>query len=63
LALVILPVFPDDFSLADASERAGEGANRKLAAKTSKPRSKPKATSGKGAFEYGCRVQSPQKSL
>lgn len=56
LALVILPVFPDDFSLADASER-------KTASKTAKAKGKPKVTSSKNTFENGCRVQSPQKSL
>jgi D-alanyl-D-alanine carboxypeptidase len=59
-ALVILPVFPDGSSVADASEG-------KRVSKTSKSKSKPKATSGKGGVkggvEYGCRVQSPQKSL
>jgi hypothetical protein len=58
IAIVILPIFPEDVSFADASER-------KTVAKTSKSKPKPKAktTSNKGTFEYGCRVQSPQKSL
>lgn len=60
LALVILPVFPNDFSLADASE--GKSI-RKAAGKTSKPKAKPKGSSSKNVFENGCRVQSPQKTL
>ena len=59
LGLVILPVFPDDFSLANARE----GQASAKTAKTVKNKSKTKATSGKGTFENGCRVQSPQKSL
>ncbi len=57
-ALVVLPVFPDDFSLADAREG-------KPAAKTQKAKSKNKSkgSSARGGFENGCRVQSPQKSL
>jgi len=65
-ALVILPIFPDDSSVADASEGKTSGKTAgKTAGKTSKSKSKskPKATSGKGGVEYGCRVQSPQKSL
>lgn len=60
IAIVVLPIFPDDVSFADASE--GKTA-AKTAKSKSKPKPKPKTTSGKGTFEYGCRVQSPQKSL
>jgi hypothetical protein len=64
LALVVLPVFfvlIEGSSSADASERKSAS---KSAAKTTKSKSKsPSKSSGKGNFEYGCRVQSPQKSL
>jgi len=63
VSLVILPVFLvfiEEPSSADASER-------KVASKAAKStKSKTKSTaksSGKGNFENGCRVQSPQKSL
>jgi hypothetical protein len=58
-ALVILPIFPESTFVADAKE----GQTGAKGAKP-KPRVKPKASGGKkGGFEYGCRVQAPQKSL
>lgn len=55
VGLVIVPMLPDGPLLADASE------GKTKASKASK--AKPKPAPKKGSFEYGCRVQSPQKSL
>lgn len=57
VALVVLPVFLEGSSTADASEH-------KAGFKTAKSKSKSTSkASGKGGVENGCRVQSPQKSL